>query len=180
MGRQQELLIQRSMIWTNYLEYFCRKGEIVDFLKRKQLSRKEIPSDELFRTIRSVKGLESLVAAKRTQVALITEGIITKTANHLYRVNADYVFYDMDKEKVDLKGWNIAGKIEDIPRDFREKETTFVCIDSWNALHLVYVNTSSQYLHEKYENTSIFFPVLWKRLDIPDNALRVLNSITTP
>ena len=52
------------------LKMFLSQKEIVDFFKRKQLSRKEIPSDELFRAIRSVNGLESLTAAKRTQTAV--------------------------------------------------------------------------------------------------------------
>ena len=123
------------------LRMFLSQKEIVDFFKRKQLSRKEIPSDELFRAIRSVKWLESLVAAKCTQTALITEGVITKTPNNLYRVNDDYDF-DTGKEKVDLKGWNIANYIRDIPEDLIENETTFVCVDDSGIPRIVYAKSS--------------------------------------
>ena len=89
------------------LRMFLSQKDIVDFFKRKRLSGKEITSNELFSAIRNVKGLESLIAAKRTQMALIAEGVITKTPNNLYCVNVDYDF-DKKKKKIDLNGWNVA------------------------------------------------------------------------
>ena len=164
------------------LRMFLSQNDIVDFFKRKQLSRKEIPSDELFRVIRSVKGLESLVAAKRVQTSLITEGVITKTANHLYRVNADYVFSDMDKEKVDLKGWNIAHYKRDIPEDLIKNETAFVCVDDSGVPHIVYAKNDNSWdnvVFEKYNQGAVFLPILWKRLDIPDNVFGIIYNTDT-
>ena len=144
------------------------------FLKSMQKDGTAITFGELLSNIRMVNGCQSLTAAKRIQELLLENNILKKTQNDNFYVNKDYLF----ESNTDLKGWSVARNIEDIPRDLREKETTFVCIDGWNALRLVYANTS-RYLYEKYKNTSISFPVLWKRLDIPDNVSDVLNNTTT-
>lgn len=162
------------------LKILLSQKQIVDFFKRKQLSRKEIPSDELFRVIRSINGLESLVAAKNTQTALITEGVITKTPNNLYRVNADYDFSDIDK--VDLKGWNVAHYKRDLPEDLIENETPFVCVDDSCIPRIVFARNDNSWdnvVFEKYHSDAIFLPILWKRLDIPDNVFGILNNTDT-
>lgn len=164
------------------LRMFLSQKEIVDFFKRKQLSRKEIPSDELFGAIRSVKGLESLIAAKRTQVALIAEGVITKTSNNLYRVNADYDFSNIGEEKVDLKGWNVAHYKRDIPEDLIKNETTFVCVDEIGVPRIVYAKNDDSWenvVFEKYHPGAIFLPILWKRLDIPENVFGIMHNTDT-
>lgn len=164
------------------LKMFLSQKEIVDFFKRRQLSRKEITSDELFRAIRSVNGLESLTAAKRTQMVLITEGVITKTPNNLYSVNTNYDFSNTSKEKVDLKGWNVAHYKRDIPSDLIENETTFVCVDDLGIPHIVFAKNDNSWdnvVFEKYGSDAVFLPILWKRLDIPDNVFGIINNTDT-
>ena len=163
------------------LRMFLSQKDIVDFFKRKRLSGKEITSNELFSAIHNVKGLESLIAAKRTQMALIAEGVITKTPNNLYCVNVDYDF-DTCKEKIDLNGWNVALYKRDIPKDLIENETTFVCIDELGVPRIVYAKNDNSWdnvVFEKYHHGAVFLPILWKRLDIPNNVFGILNNTDT-
>lgn len=186
---------------TELLKMFLLQKEIADFFKRKQLSKKEIPSDELFRTIRSVSGLESLTASRNIEKLLIHEKIITKADNlHHYYVNPEYDFSKIEKEiedmnkpfysgtKIifpkddDLKGWNVAHYKRDLPEDLIENETPFVCVDDGGVPHIVYARNDDSWnnvLFEKYQDNAVFLPVLWKRLDIPENVFGILNNTNT-
>lgn len=81
-----------------------------------------------------------------------------------------------------MKGWNIAYYKRDIPKDMIENETTFVCVDELGVPRIVYAKNDDSWenvVFEKYHNGAVFLPILWKRLDIPDNVFGILNNNDT-
>lgn len=145
------------------------------FLKSLQKDGTAITFEELLSNIRKVKGCESLITSKRIQELLLENGILKKTQNGNFYVNESYHF----ESKPDLKGWNVAHYKRDLPEDLLENETPFVCVDKWEVIHLVYArndDSCGNVLFEKYKDNAVLLPVLWKRLDIPDNVFGILNN----
>ena len=152
------------------------------FLKSMQKEGTALTFEELLRNIRMVKGCQSLTVSKRIQELLLENNILKKTPNGNFYVNENYSFEKVPDTQPDLKGWNVALYKRDIPKDLIENETTFVCVDDSGVPHLVFASNDNSWgnvVFEKYSSSAVFLPILWKRLDIPDNVFGILNNTDT-
>lgn len=152
------------------------------FLKSMQKHGTAMTFEELLSKIRKVKGCKSLIVSKRIQELLLENNILKKTPGNNFYVNENYSFEKVPSAQPDLKGWNVALYKRDIPEDLLENETTFVCVDDSGVPHLVFARNDDSWdnvVFEKYHSDAVFLPILWKRLDIPDNVFGILNNTDT-